>query len=102
MRTKEEYYESVLKNREIASDPKNLRCSCPNVKCEWHGRCRECVALHRYYQDHVPACFHPLLRDKLKDLIKVVELETVEKEKTAEEYRDYAREQDKLRLTRPL
>lgn len=64
MRTKEENYEMVIKNMKIVSDPKNLKCICPNTLCVWHGRCQECVAIHRYHNDHVPECFQPMVNDK--------------------------------------
>ncbi len=30
-------------------------CSCEEL-CRWHGMCRECVAIHRAHQDHLPNC----------------------------------------------
>lgn len=95
MRTKEEYYELVLENRKIASNPENLKCTCTQTLCEWHGRCKECVALHRYHKDHVPACFQSFINDKLKAIVKIGELTAVENEKTPTEYRMYVKEQDK-------
>jgi hypothetical protein len=95
MRTKEEYYELILKNRELASDPEVFKCTCTQTLCEWHGRCRECVALHRYYKDHVPACLQSFINEKLKEIVKIGELTAVENEKTPIEYRLYVREQDK-------
>ncbi|HOQ76481.1 MAG TPA: hypothetical protein PK369_07950 [Thermoclostridium sp.] len=68
------------------NDPENLKCPCPKVKCEWHGKCRECVALHRYYKDHVPNCFQLYINDKIKAIARIGELEVVEKEKTPPEY----------------
>jgi len=38
-----------LKPSEILATPDNLICTCPDTDCEWHGNCRDCVALHRYY-----------------------------------------------------
>lgn len=94
MRTKEEYYALVLKNRRIISDPENLKCSCPKTKCELHGKCRECVAMHRYYKDHVPNCFQQFINEKLKAVAQIGELTTEEKDKTPPEYWDYVRERD--------
>lgn len=31
-------------------------CSC-REECRWHGMCKECVAIHRAHQDHLPSCF---------------------------------------------
>ncbi|HOK42381.1 MAG TPA: hypothetical protein PLD49_01765 [Thermoclostridium caenicola] len=96
MWSKEEFYrEVVLVNRELLKDPENLKCTCPKVKCEWHGKCRECVALHRYYKDHVPNCFQQFINDKIKAIAQIGELNVVEKGKTPPEYWDYVREQDK-------
>lgn len=95
MRTKQEYYDLVLKNRELAKDTEVLKCTCTQTLCEWHGRCRECVALHRYHKDHVPACFQFFINDKLKEVVKIGELTATENEKTPIEYRKYVREQDK-------
>ncbi|MBR3756250.1 MAG: LPS biosynthesis protein [Firmicutes bacterium] len=34
-------------------------CSCEEP-CRWHGNCKECVAIHRAHQDHLPHCFEKL------------------------------------------
>lgn len=44
-----------LETRRIPSDPANLECTCPRIQCKYHGQCRECVALHKYYKG-TPAC----------------------------------------------
>ena len=73
MRTKEEYYELVLQNRKLASDPEVLKCTCPHTLCEWHGRCRECIALHRYHKImYLPVCNRS--STKSKKLVKIGEL----------------------------
>lgn len=94
MRTKEEYYKLVQRNRKIASNPVYLKCSCSNIKCEWHGKCKECVTIHRYHKDHVPNCFKPFINDKIKAIASIGEMNTVEKEKTPPEYWDYVKERD--------
>ena len=95
MKTKEEYYGQVLQNREIAADPEITKCICPNNLCDWHGKCRECVAIHRFHNDHVPVCLQPIIKDKLEDLIGAVEMTAVNKERTPVEYRHYVKERDK-------
>jgi hypothetical protein len=95
MRTKEEYYEHVLENRRIVADPKNLKCTCKQTLCEWHGRCRECVALHRHYQDHVPACLQGYIAERLKAVARICALTTKEDKATPIEHRLYVREGDK-------
>jgi hypothetical protein len=86
MKTKEEYYQHVQENRKIASDPAHLKCSCPKTNCEWHGKCTECVALHRYYEDHVPGCFQQYINEKLKAVVQIGELTATENEKTPGDY----------------
>lgn len=95
MRTKEDYYESIKQNRELAKDPKITKCTCPNTLCDWHGKCKECVALHRFHNDHIPACLQPIIDEKLKDLLNVVEMVATKKEGTPIEYRHYVKERDK-------
>jgi len=96
MRTKEEYYEQVLENRRLVSDPQIIKCPCPNPLCDWHGKCKECVALHRYHNDHVPVCLQPIISDKIKALTGVIEAFTEKKEPTPLEYRHYVKKRDKL------
>jgi hypothetical protein len=40
---------------EILASGEDL-CSCPGA-CEYHGRCLECVMIHRGHGDHLPHCF---------------------------------------------
>ena len=47
-------------------------CSC-QVACRYHGNCKECVAIHRAHQEHVPNCLRPLLNKKLKILSELTE-----------------------------
>lgn len=95
MRSKEEYYELVLENRRLAADPEITKCPCPNTMCDWHGKCRECVALHRYHGDHVPFCLQPILRDKVKALADTCEMEISQKQGTPIEYRHYVKQRDR-------
>ena len=95
MRTKEEYYELVLKNRELAADPSVTRCICPNTLCDWHGKCKECVALHRYHNDHIPVCLQPIISGKVQALAGTVEMTAEQKEGTPVEYRHYVRVRDR-------
>ena len=95
MRTKEEYYEQVLENRKLAADPTVTACTCPNTLCDWHGKCKECIALHRYHKDHVPYCLQPIIREKVAALAGTVEMEVVQKPGTPIEYRHYVKDRDK-------
>ena len=72
-------------------------CSCPYSRCEWHGKCRECVALHRYHAEHLPCCLQPLLREKITVLAGCCEMETTSRVKESEKFREYVKEQDAVR-----
>lgn len=94
MMTKEEYYNVVKQIRAMLAKPENLQCTCPKTSCEWHGKCKECVAIHRYYKDHLPNCFQQFVNEKIKAIASLGELYVYEKEKTPSKYWDYVREQD--------
>jgi hypothetical protein len=94
MRSKEEHYELVQQLRAIVQDPENLKCTCPKTKCEWHGKCLECVALHRYHKDHMPNCLQQVFNDKIKAAAGIGEMNAVPKEQTPPEYWDYVRKRD--------
>lgn len=42
---------------------KKDHCSCQEP-CRWHGKCKECVAIHRAHQDHLPNCFEDIKKNK--------------------------------------
>ena len=95
MITKEQYYELILKSRELVDDPEKLRCTCPVIHCEWHGKCKECVALHRIHNNHLPWCLQPLVQDKINALVGVVEMTATKKERVPAEFAQYIKERDK-------
>ena len=47
-------------------------CPCQKA-CRYHGNCKECVAIHRAHQEHVPNCMRPMINKKLKILSKLTE-----------------------------
>jgi len=44
-----------LTPREILDQECHLACICPDTGCQWHGNCRDCMALHRYHAT-IPNC----------------------------------------------
>lgn len=47
---------------------------CPCLKvCRYHGNCKECVAIHRAHQEHVPNCMRPILNQKICLLSELTE-----------------------------
>lgn len=47
-------------------------CPCRKA-CRYHGNCKECVAIHRAHQEHVPNCLRPMLNQKFKMLSELTE-----------------------------
>ena len=96
MGTKEEYYEGILETRRFVADPEVTKCACTHTLCDWHGKCKECVALHRHSGDHIPACLHPLIDEKIKALAHIAEILTEKKQKEPipVEYWQYVKDRD--------
>lgn len=65
------------------------KCPCPKINCEWHGKCRECIILHRYGGDHVPNCLQFILNDKIKAIANIAEMEVSKKPMTPKSYWEY-------------
>ncbi len=47
-------------------------CPCQKA-CRYHGNCKECVAIHRAHQEHVPNCLRPMLNEKIRLLSSLTE-----------------------------
>ena len=47
-------------------------CSCTKA-CRYHGNCKECVAIHRAHQEHVPNCMRPIINKKIAVLSELTE-----------------------------
>lgn len=47
-------------------------CPCKKA-CRYHGNCKECVAIHRAHQEHVPNCMREILNAKFKILSELTE-----------------------------
>lgn len=47
-------------------------CPCTKV-CRYHGNCKECVAIHRAHQEHVPNCMRPVINKKIAVLSELTE-----------------------------
>lgn len=44
---------------DILSNDEYMLCSCYVTDCEWHGKCKECVALHRFC-GKLPTCLEKM------------------------------------------
>lgn len=91
---KQQFYDIIMEIREVVSDPEKVKCTCPNTYCEWYGKCKECVAQHRHFGQHVPTCLQPILKSKIEALADTAELHTAQKERTTLEYWQYVHEMD--------
>jgi len=47
-------------------------CSCP-VDCKYHGKCVECVVIHRGHGDHLPHCFQKMVNRRIEALSALTE-----------------------------
>ena len=47
-------------------------CPCQKA-CRYHGNCKECVAIHRAHQEHVPNCMRQMLNRKIRMLSELTE-----------------------------
>jgi len=47
-------------------------CPC-ETKCKFHGKCLECVAIHRAYNNHLPYCFRNMVNERLRALSALTE-----------------------------
>jgi len=52
-----------LEPHEILADERNITCICPDTDCQWHGNCKDCIALHRYHAT-IPSCLEIELMNK--------------------------------------
>lgn len=89
---KEEFVELIKDCREQIKSGKYDKCACPELKCEWHGKCRECVMIHRAYKEHVPNCLKPIFKNKIKELADAIEFDISPRKRTPDDYWDYVRE----------
>ena len=47
-------------------------CPCPEA-CRHHGKCKECVMIHRGHAHHLPYCFRQMLNDRIEELSVLTE-----------------------------
>ena len=57
--------------QEIMASGQDL-CSCPSG-CKYHGKCVECVMIHRGHGDHLPHCFRDMVNRRIEVLSGLTE-----------------------------
>jgi hypothetical protein len=87
--SKEEFVEIIKKIREVIASDECVECSCPNVRCELHGDCYNCVRVYRHFGHHVPRCLQFVLDKKVAAISQSIEVEMGKKPKTPIEYYDH-------------
>jgi len=55
LQKKEIDLDKKLKPKEILMHNDYIDCFCPDKDCEWHGKCKDCISLHRYHAT-IPEC----------------------------------------------
>ena len=61
-------------------------CPCM-ADCKYHGKCMDCVTLHRGHSDHLPYCMHAMLNRRIEKLSELSEhsiLKEIKTEKSEE------------------
>jgi hypothetical protein len=87
--TKEEFIGIIKEIREVIASDKYTECSCPNIRCELHGDCYNCVRVYRHFGHHVPRCLQFVLDKKVASISQTMEKEMGKRPKTSDEYYDY-------------
>ena len=62
---------SYCSNASPATLPED-HCTCPG-NCKFHGKCVECVIIHRGHSDHLPHCFRNMVNERLEGLSELSE-----------------------------
>lgn len=70
--TPEEQYAIKMEALQEIKDSGIDYCSCPS-ECPHHGKCWECVLIHRGHRDHLPYCLWDMVNEKLYNTQKLTE-----------------------------
>ena len=81
-----DFVNAINESRELINSGKYDKCPCSQKQCEWHGKCFECVLIHRVKKKHVPECLQPIFKDKFKELVKTVELDIIDAKPSIENW----------------
>ncbi|MFZ0931155.1 MAG: hypothetical protein WAN11_21290 [Syntrophobacteraceae bacterium] len=90
--SKEKYGEVIEEIRAMLKTDECSECSCPNIRCEWHGDCHSCVRIYRHFGDHVPRCLQFVIDKKAASMKESIETQMRKKPIPPDEYRDYLME----------
>jgi hypothetical protein len=87
--SKEKFVETIKEIRKVLKTDECAECSCPNIRCEWHGDCYNCIRIYRYFAHHVPRCLQFVLDKKVARITQAAENEIQKRSITPDAYYDY-------------
>jgi hypothetical protein len=87
--SKDEYVALAKEIREMLKTDACTECSCPNIRCEWHGDCYSCIRIYRHLGRHVPRCLQFVLDKKSASIKETIEQQMGKKPLPPEDYHDY-------------
>ena len=70
--TPQEQYKWKMEALQDIKDSGIDYCNCPE-HCPHHGKCWECVMIHRGHRDHMPYCMWDMVNEKLYALQRLTE-----------------------------
>lgn len=73
--SKEEFVDAIKEIRAVVASDECKKCSCPNVNCELHGDCYNCIRVYRHFGSHIPRCLQFILEKKIAKIIECAESE---------------------------
>jgi hypothetical protein len=88
-RQKKEFLKHIQALRAMIRSGTFAACPCVQLKCEWHGRCFECVMIHRAQKNHVPECLQDMFYDKMLQLGKNLEIRVGVERTSTDEFWDF-------------
>lgn len=87
--TKEEFVGVIKEIRKVIASDECAECSCPNIRCELHGDCYNCIRVYRHFGHHVPRCLQFVLDKKMANISQTIEKEMGKRPITPNEHYDY-------------
>jgi len=87
--SKEKFVDVIKGIRKVLKADESAECSCPNIRCEWHGDCYKCIRIYRHFGNHVPRCLQFVLEKKIARITQAAENEIQNRPATPDEYYDY-------------
>jgi len=88
-RQKQQFLKHIEALRAMIRSGTHAACPCVQLKCEWHGRCFECVMIHRTLKNHVPECLQDMFYEKMQQLGRGLEMQLSVERTSTDEFWDF-------------